>query len=163
MLFRSGHEASPTQFSLMLLAYGACGFLGNAWVSRHIDRLGAERAMLLALGLIATGMVLVNFAHAYTWMVLAMLPWGLGAFASNSAQQARLVGLAPVLAPASVALNTSAMYMGQALGATVGGWLLLEKGLLVLPGFGCLGVFAAMLLSIWASRVTLRHPVDTTT
>ena len=150
---------SPTQFSLMLLAYGACGFAGNAWVSRRIDHLGAERTMAIALAAIAIGMALVSQSTSFAWMVLAILPWGLGVFASNSSQQARLVGLAPVLAPASVALNTSAMYLGQALGATLGGWLILHQGLTVLPGVGSLGLVLALILSGWASRVALRHPV----
>jgi len=155
------YGATPTQFSLLLLAYGACGFAGNAWVSRRIDHIGAERAMAMALSSIAAGMALVSQTHVFGWMVAAILPWGLGVFASNSAQQARLVGMAPTLAPASVALNTSAMYLGQALGATLGGWLILHQGLSVLPGVGSLGLVLALLLSLWASRMARKHPVRT--
>jgi predicted MFS family arabinose efflux permease len=93
--------------------------------------------------------------------VAAILPWGLGVFASNSAQQARLVGIAPTLASASVALNTSAMYLGQAIGATLGGWLILHQGLAVLPGVGSLGLVMALAMSLWASRMARKHPVKT--
>ena len=152
-------DTTPTQFSLMLVAYGGCGFLGNALLSRHIDRIGAERAMGLALTSIAVGMALVSQTQAFGWMVAAILPWGLGVFASNSAQQARLVGIAPALASASVALNTSAMYLGQAIGATFGGWLILHQGLSVLPGIGSLGLLMALGMSLWAARMARRHPV----
>ena len=42
--------------------------------------------------------------------------WGLGFGAAGSMQQARLIAVGPALASASVALNTSSIYMGQALG-----------------------------------------------
>ena len=152
-------DTTPTQFSLLLLAYGGCGFLGNALLSRRIDHMGAERAMGMALSSIALGMALVSQTQAFGWMVAAILPWGLGVFASNSAQQARLVGIAPTLASASVALNTSAMYLGQAMGATLGGWLILHQGLSVLPGVGSLGLVMALAMSLWASRMARKHPV----
>ena len=154
-------DTTPTEFSLMLLAYGGCGFVGNALLSRRIDQIGAERAMGMALSAIALGMALVSQTHTFGWMVAAILPWGLGVFASNSAQQARLVGIAPTLASASVALNTSAMYLGQAMGATLGGWLILHQGLSVLPGVGSLGLVMALAMSLWASRMARKHPVKT--
>ncbi len=148
-----------TALSLLLLVYGLCGFAGNALVSRWIDRIGPPRAMAWALGGIALGMGLVNLTTGFAGMVLAIVPWGLGVFASNSSQQARLVGLSPVLAPASIALNTSAMYAGQAIGASSGGWLILHQGLSSLPAAGCAVLVCALGLSLWASRQARRHPV----
>lgn len=145
--------------SSLLLVYGLCGFVGNAAVSRWIDRIGPPRAMAWALGGIALGMGLVNVADSFSTMVLAIVPWGLGVFASNSSQQARLVNLAPVLAPASIALNTSAMYAGQAIGAGSGGWLIQAAGITSLPAAGCIGLICALGLSLWAGRQARRHPV----
>jgi hypothetical protein len=54
----------------------------------------------------------------------------LGAFgfaAINSMQQARLVAAAPDLASASVALNTSVLYVGQAVGSGIGGLLFAQE------------------------------------
>lgn len=148
-----------TALSLLLLVYGLCGFTGNAVVSRWIDRIGPPRAMAWALGGMALGMGLINLTTVFAGMVLAIVPWGLGVFASNSSQQARLVGLSPVLAPASIALNTSAMYIGQAIGASSGGWLILHRGLSSLPAAGCAVLVCALGLSLWASRQARRHPV----
>lgn len=150
---------TTAQFSFLLLLYGACGFLGNAWLSRRIDQIGAERGMTMALCSIAFGLALVSQTATFGWLLLAILPWGLGVFASNSAQQARLVGIALALASASIALNSSAMYLGQAIGATCGAWLILHQGLSVLPGVGCLGLVLALLLSQWASRIARKHPL----
>ena len=145
--------------SSLLLVYGLCGFVGNAAVSRWIDRIGPPRAMAWALGGIALGMGFVGLTSSFNAMVLAIVPWGLGVFASNSSQQARLVNLAPVLAPASIALNTSAMYAGQAIGAGSGGWLIQAAGITSLPTAGCIGLICALGLSLWAGRQARRHPV----
>ena len=145
--------------SSLLLVYGLCGFVGNAIVSRWIDRIGPARAMAWALSGIALGLGLVPLTGSFTAMVVAVVPWGLGVFASNSSQQARLVALSPLLAPASIALNTSAMYAGQAIGAGSGGWLIAAHGLESLPGAGCVVLLAALGLSVWAQRRAKRHPV----
>lgn len=157
-----GHRFAlgATALSALLLVYGLCGFAGNALVSRWIDRIGASRAMAWALASIALGMGLVSMATTFAAMVFAIVPWGLGVFASNSSQQARLVGLAPMLAPASIALNTSAMYAGQAIGAGSGGWLILHLGLESLPAAGCIGLVGAVGLSLWATRQARKRPVD---
>ncbi len=156
------YATNTTQLSLLFFAYGLCGFVGNALVSRWIDQLGPPRAMAIALACIALGLGAVGWTHSYGALVLAILPWGLGVFASNSAQQARLVNLAPVLAPASIALNTSAMYAGQALGAAGGGWLLLHGGMQVLPTAGCAVVLLSLGLSLWVARRAQRRPVPQT-
>ena len=148
-----------TALSSLLLTYGLCGFVGNAVVSRWIDRIGPARAMAWALSGIALGLGLVPWAGSFAAMVLAVVPWGLGVFASNSSQQARLVALSPLLAPASIALNTSAMYAGQAIGAGSGGWLIAAFGLESLPSAGCVVLLGALGLSVWAQRHAQRHPV----
>jgi predicted MFS family arabinose efflux permease len=153
------HGATPSELSLLLLAYGLCGFIGNSLTSRWIDRMGASRAVMAALTVILLGLFLVNLTHSLVWLTAAMLPWGLGVFASNSSQQARLVGLAPHLAPASIALNTSALYAGQAMGAALGGWLLVHQGLQALPQAGVLLLVLAMGLSAAASWQARHRPL----
>ena len=71
---------------------------------------------------------------------------------SNSAQQARLVGIAPALAAGSIALNSSAMYAGQAIGAAGGGWLISHDGMHLLHWAGFAGLVLAMLVSALATR-----------
>ena len=85
-------------------------------------------------------------------MVLVIMPWGLGCFAANSAQQARLGHAAPALAPALMALNTSAIYLGQAAGAAGGGALLTAQGYAALAPVGVVWMVASLALSVWAGR-----------
>jgi predicted MFS family arabinose efflux permease len=73
---------------------------------------------------------------------------GLGFAASNSMSQARLVQVAPNLSSASVALNTSGVYVGQAIGSGVGGVLF---GMGLLNGIGFVGlVFIVAGIAVWS-------------
>ena len=144
--------------SLLFLWFGAFGLLGNVLVTRWIDRTGAARAVLLTLGLISLSLLLWPLGRGSWWLqALVVVPWALGCFSANSAQQARLVHQSPVLAPATVALNTSAMYGGQALGAALGGLLIAQGQMLNLHWVG-LGVMAlAMALSAIVGRANRLH------
>ena len=143
--------------SLMFLWFGAFGLAGNVGLSRWIDRIGAARAVLLTLGAMVLSLLLWPLGRAGVWQqALVLVPWALGCFACNSAQQARLVHLSPALAPATVALNTSAMYGGQALGAALGGLLIAQGHMLRLHQVGLVVLILAMALSVWASRFQKR-------
>ncbi|MFT7401600.1 MAG: putative MFS family arabinose efflux permease, partial [Hydrogenophaga sp.] len=107
--------------SLMFLWFGAFGFLGNVVVSRYIDQIGAPRAVLLMMGAIVLSLLLWPLGRLGLWQqALVLVPWAIGCFAANSAHQA------PELASATVALNTSAMYAGQGLGAALGGVMIAQ-------------------------------------
>ena len=91
-------------------------------------------------------------------LALILVPWGLGCFATNSAQQARLVSLSPALAPGSVALNSSGIYVGQAVGAAAGGWLLAHDAAAWMNWVGLVTVLLALALSIAVDRAQRRAP-----
>lgn len=149
--------ASPTSLSLLFMCFGAFGFIGNVLMARHIDRIGADRAVLVAIAFMLVSFVAWPLASTGLLVAaLVLVPWGLGCFAANSAQQARLAGLAPTLASASIALNTSALYAGQAMGAGGGGWLILNAGFGVLNWAGLASLLAAMALSVLAARASRR-------
>ncbi len=153
--FKQQLQFSPTDLSLLFAWYGFFGFTGNVLMSRNIDRTGAPRAVMWSVGAMALSLLLWPLATSVLLVALIILPWGLGCFASNSAQQARLAGIAPTLASASIALNSSAMYAGQAMGAASGGWLIAQGRMLDLHWFGLAAMLAAMLVSWWASRQTV--------
>jgi predicted MFS family arabinose efflux permease len=143
--------------ALLFLWFGAFGLAGNVLVSQHIDRLGSARAVLITLGGMALSLLLWPLGASVIWLqALVLVPWALSCFSANSAQQARLVHMAPALAPATVALNTSAIYGGQALGAALGGGLIAQGWLRQLNWFGLVLMLAAMALSWQAARVQKR-------
>ncbi|WP_295542266.1 MFS transporter [uncultured Pseudacidovorax sp.] len=143
-------RATAGELSLMWLWLGACGVVGNVLATRHMDRLGSARMAMVAMALISLSLLLWPLGIALGWAMLAavILPWGLGCFAANSSQQARLVGMAPGLASASIALNSSAMYMGQAAGAALGGWLLAREASSWMNWCGLACLLLAMLVSL---------------
>ncbi len=150
--YKAQLQITPVQLGLLFAWFGAFGLIGNVLMSRQIDRIGAPRAVMLGVGSVALSLLLWPLGTSVLLAALITIPWGLGCFASNSAQQARLVGIAPALASASIALNTSAMYAGQALGASSGGYLIGQVGLGALHWFGLAGLLAAMAMSWYAAR-----------
>ncbi|MEF7617356.1 MFS transporter [Aquincola sp. MAHUQ-54] len=162
--YRQVLGASSAETSLLFGWFGAFGLLGNLLLSRHVDRFGASRAVALAVALMAVSMLLWPLAASVPLMALVIMPWALGCFSCNSAQQARLGQAAPAWAPALMALNSSAIYLGQAVGAAGGGALVAahsgETGAAAFGSFHRVGfawLIAALALSAWASRRLHRH------
>ncbi|MEN9435935.1 MAG: hypothetical protein RIR09_590 [Pseudomonadota bacterium] len=155
--FKETMQITPVQLGLLFAWFGVFGFIGNMVMARKIDRLGAGRSVALGAIGIALSLLLWPLGSSLLLVAVILVPWALGCFSTNSAQQARLVGLAPALATGSIALNTSAMYAGQALGASGGGWLIANGHMGSLHWFGLLGILAALGLSALTSSKPLQN------
>ncbi len=118
----------PAGISFLFFWFGAFGLLGNVVLQRVVDRVGAATCVTVMLGSMAVSLLAWPLGISLLTMAAVTTPWALGCFSSNSAQQARLGLAAPALAPALMALNTSAMYLGQGIGAGGGGALLAAQG-----------------------------------
>ncbi len=151
--FKLELAASPAQISLLFLGFGASGLVGSVLLSKSIERLGIDRSVSISLALIALTLLIWPLGTSVAGMLLVLMPWGLGCFSSNSAQQARLNAAAPAFAPALMALNTSAMYLGQAGGAAGGGWLVAHSGFGLLHWVGAAWVLLAIALSLSMVRM----------
>ena len=150
--------ADAAVLGLVWAWFGACGLLGNMLVSRFIDRVGPARMVLVTTSLIALSLLLWPLGVTLAGLALILVPWGLGCFAANSAQQARLVSMAPALAPGSVALNSSGIYVGQAVGAATGGWLLAHDAVAWMNWAGLALLLCALMLSLAVDRAQARAP-----
>lgn len=148
--YRQVLDATPTQSSLLFGWFGVFGLIGNVLLTRHIGRFGAARAVGVTIAMMALSLLLWPMAVSVVATALVLVPWALGCFATNSAQQARLGHAAPALAPALMALNTSAIYLGQSAGAAGGGWLIAHGGFAPLHWVGLGWLAAAIALSLWA-------------
>ena len=133
----------------MFAIYGVAGFAGNVIATRIVSALGGWVTSVVFLGSTFTGMLLWALgAGLLPVMGIGIVFWGLGFAATNSMQQARLVTAAPDLSSATVALNTSALYTGQAIGSAIGGILF---GLGYLHSIGYVGAsFVALGIAVWA-------------
>ena len=117
-------QADADGIGLVFLLYGVFGFIEIAIATRIVNSWGAYKSSLLFTGLILTGIDRMGAQRRhYPLMACSVAIWGLGFASTNSMQQVRLVTAAPALASASVSLNTSVLYIGQAVGSAIGGVL----------------------------------------
>jgi predicted MFS family arabinose efflux permease len=105
-------------------AWGLGGMAGAMLIGRVIDRyLPPARAMLVLLGLLVVSFILVGHGPAISVGAGCFL-WGLAGWASVAPQQHALVSRDPTQSTTSIAWNSSANYLGGAVGATAGSLLL---------------------------------------
>lgn len=145
-------DAGPDAVGMVFGIYGVCGFLGVATATRIVDTWGPYRTSLLFTCLLLAGIAgWAVGAGSLVLMAVAVAIWGLGFASTNSMQQVRLVAAAPPLASATVALNTSVLYIGQAVGSAVGG-LLFARELLHTLGFVAVGFVVLALVLVVLTR-----------
>lgn len=156
-LLKGPYGGTAQAVSLTFLIVGGLGVLGNFAGARIAGRLGIDTTIAAALALMAAGLAIIGLGYGnLTIFLIGGALWGLGGFASNSLQQSRLVALAPALASATVALNTSVVYLGQSLGSAAGGRLVdTHPGLMPWAGAGFM--LLALALSFLAARLA-RQP-----
>ena len=158
---------SPELFSGLLVAFGIMGMVGNVLASRNAGRSGkpwggAHNTVVLACTSMALGLGSLSLCGgAVLPFCLGMGLWAIGVFASNSSQQARLHAADPALAGASVALNTSMIYLGQAMGTLVGGIVISASGYAWLPVSGGFLLMLAVWVSVKAQRRIAPLPAAT--
>lgn len=140
----ASHETTGLMFAL----FGVVAFVGNVVATRLVGKLGGWLTAGIFLGCTFSGLLFWSFgAGILPVMGIGVAFIGLGFAASNSMSQARLVQAAPDLSSASVALNTSGVYVGQAIGSGVGGVMF---GMGLLNGIGFVGLaFAAASIAVW--------------
>lgn len=115
-------NASPETVAGVFFVWGITGLIGNVLASRVVDTWGGWKTSLTSTSLLLIGIAgWAMGSGVLIAMFIATVFWGLGFVPSNSMQQVRLVTAAPALASASVSLNTSALYIGQAIGSGIGG------------------------------------------
>ncbi|MGB1010147.1 MAG: MFS transporter [Thiolinea sp.] len=138
---------SIEEFSTVLVWLGLWGMAGSLLISQFIDRLGAERVVNLCMLMIAVPLACFAFVNSFWLSMLLLAPWGMVFIAVHSTQQTRQINTAPELASATMALSTSGMYIGQGLGAAIGG-VILAAG--YMPWLGPAGMLIT-LSGIWLS------------
>jgi DHA1 family inner membrane transport protein len=140
---------------LAFAVYGVCGFVGIAIVSRIVDSWGPYKTSVLSISLVLAGITgWALSAGVYPLMACSVAIWGLGFASSNSMQQVRLVTAAPALATASVSLNTSFLYVGQAIGSAIGGLLYAHERLRGIGFAGAAFVGLALTTVIFTRRLS---------
>jgi MFS transporter, DHA1 family, inner membrane transport protein len=116
----------------VMLAFGVGAAIGNTLGGQLADRIGADRTVIFGaifnavfLGLLSVVPHLDASLRAPLFFAL-MVPWGIVAWTFLPAQVSRLVGMTGGAAPLVLSLNGSALYLGTAGGALIGGQVLIH-------------------------------------
>jgi predicted MFS family arabinose efflux permease len=142
--------------SWLLFWFGLASLGANLLLGRLSTRLGANRLMVLSLLSLLLSLMLTRFIEDRMWLLLALfVTWAAGSSFFGSLQQARVVDAAPSAGAALLALNTSAIFAGQALGTTIGGWVLLQSGLRGLPWTGAALAALALVLFVLSRKLRI--------
>jgi predicted MFS family arabinose efflux permease len=144
------------------LSAAAGVFAGGALSDKH----GPESVIVLALLCLALAFAslsasatLLAKAAAVGPALVAVVVWGLSAWAFFPAQQTRLIGVAGMrVAPIALSLNASFMFLGFSLGAALGSLTLTYAAPSALGLVGGLCVLSSLLLSVRTMRATAAAP-----
>jgi predicted MFS family arabinose efflux permease len=143
----------PQALAPVLLGFGLASAVGTQLSGSAADRWGARSTVIAGGGLALLAYLAFSLsaalgpARAMPVMLPAILLWGLASWGLITAQQARLVALAPALAPVSLSMNSSAIYLGSAMGAAAGA-LVIADGATERLGWVAAGFGLAALLSV---------------
>ncbi len=145
----------------VLLAFGVGAAVGNYAGGQLADRFGATRTAIAATALLAVvmaGMSVIGYlppvlvGAAFIGMTLI---WGIVGWALPPAQASRVVKLAPDAASIALSLNSSALYLGVALGSVVGGEVLTYASPSDLGWIAAIFPAVAFLLLLWRPAPSL--------
>lgn len=153
---------------LMLFIFGVAGWIGNTIGGRLTDRGGPVRALAAGLSILAASYLAFSLlAHAgpspvaFSVMMVALVVGSMAGWSFHPSQTARLVQLVPNNAVVALSLNASALYLGNAAGAALGG-LTLSFASVADLGFtaaACeLAGVAALFLAVRAASARMVRP-----
>jgi DHA1 family inner membrane transport protein len=146
----------PRALALALLGFGIASALGSRLGGAAADHVGPRLTVALCGGLAFIAYIVlwlgtaIDPRRAIVVVLPAILLWGLATWALMTAQQARLVAICPALAPVSLSLNSSAIYLGSAIGAAIGA-VVIADGVVGQLGLVAAAFSLAALLPVWAA------------
>jgi len=148
--------------ALLLFTAGVGALLGNLLSVRMVRRFGATFVAYRCNISSATMLLLWPLFSVWAATIyVAQFLWSLGSSGFPAVQQARLVAVAPMLAAATIALNSSVTYLGMAVGASIGAtaWPLVPPRFMSWVGF--VFVMGALACSVLGDRAAQREANST--
>jgi MFS transporter, DHA1 family, inner membrane transport protein len=147
----------PALAALLFVA-GIGGLAGNLVSVHLIRRIGATSVAYQCNGISAAVLLLWPFIAAWSAAIyVAQFVWSLGGASFPAVQQARLVAVAPLLAAATIALNSSMTYLGSSIGATIGASAWTAVAPRFMPWVGFVFVLAALGCSMLGERAATKE------
>lgn len=116
--------------ALVLFLFGVGSSIGNLAAGAAADRFGADRVLRVVISALVVLFAALSLTahllppHTARWIIVPVIGlWGLVGFSFPATQQSRLAAMAPRLAPITISLNASAIYLGISLGAVLGSFV----------------------------------------
>jgi predicted MFS family arabinose efflux permease len=145
--------------ALVLFLFGAGSTVGNLVAGSLSDRIGPYRVLLAVVG----GLIVLFSALSLTstflpsetarWIIVPVIAiWGAVGFSFPSTQQSRLVAMEPRLAPITLSLNASAIYLGISLGAVLGSLVVSHSSIVKIGWLGAACEVLALTALLLAPR-----------
>ncbi|MEV4374509.1 MFS transporter [Nonomuraea sp. NPDC049637] len=152
---REATGGSGPLFAAVLTAWGVGVLAGNIVAGRLVDRYDPAHVLTWPLAVAVVMLALTPVATAALVPTLAWAAvWGVALGVVVVPQQHRLIALGPAAAPVLLGLNSSAVYLGMALGGGLGGlaqeWFAVVPAALGLPAAGVTAV--ALLCHLTTAR-----------
>lgn len=148
-----GPHFGPDVIAGLLLVNGIGGLVGGIAGGRLADRFGATGPIVASLAINALNLVLwgaIDGGLALT--ALAVLIYALCSWATGPSQQMRIIRIDPPSATVTLAINNANFYLGNSLGAILGGVLIAHVAPIDLTFVGA--AFIALALGVFG--LTLR-------
>jgi DHA1 family inner membrane transport protein len=157
------HNAGGTVIAALIFVNGLGGVAGSLLAVYAMQRIGLSRVAYWSTGLVAVVFCVWPFGAAVLALIFVMqFFWSAGIAGFPSVQQSRFVAIAPTLASATIALNSSVGYLGNSMGTAVGGRLWGVVGARYLPWAALLLMLASIGFSLLSDR-SARHVQNTNT
>jgi predicted MFS family arabinose efflux permease len=144
-------HATGSIVPIAMLAFGVGGFVGTSIVPFPVNWRGARFALLVGACGVAACTALLAVTHGTpVGAVGTLFAIGVSGALTVVPQQHRLLALVPAAAaPVAIGLNGSALYIGSALGAAIGGAVLSAWGAGgLIPATVCIGLLSVVLCAV---------------
>ena len=151
------HNASGDVIAALFFVNGLGGVAGSFLAVYAMQRFGVARVSYTSIACVALVFAVWPLGALLLPLVFVMqFCWNVAFAGFPSVQQTRFVTVAPTLASATIALNSSVGYLGSSLGATVGGRAWTVVGPRYLPWVALLLILASLACSYWANSEAKR-------
>ena len=153
---------TPSQVSIVLVAYGVSVAAGNVWGGKLADSVGPVKALKRIFLLLAVVLFALTFTVYNPWLaVLTMLAWGAVAFGNVPGLQVYVVKqarhFAPEAADVASGFNIAAFNLGVAGGSFLGGLIVAHVGLGHTPWIAAAVTLGAYALTALSGRLDSRE------
>jgi MFS family permease len=135
---------SGARLTLALGAYGLGALAGSIGSGQLTDRIGPTATLAFAYAVLAPATLLVAWRGPLPAVAGAALLWGAASWTQTPPQQKRLLGQRPSDATMVIGLNASALYLGIALGTSIGSVFIGVGRVTVVAAGAALAIVAAI-------------------